>query len=463
MRLLPYWSLGLLGLCSAEPLSLNQALKEALEQSPQVQILKENRAYSEALVKEVGSVVYPKIEFNASAGLGQSPMGIKSKSSSGSAMALPDTMSKEAKEAVAFMGKSLSSAFSFDTDPRSNYRWGFSLSQPIYTFGKLSTAIEVSHYQDSATLHQYKRGMQDVQMTVVEAYAGLVLAGQAQKILESSQKRSKELRDFLKRNFDLGSGSKADLLRSEAALTQIGVKLSEANRDYTRAQMGLNQVMGRDLEMAIEVDTSLAQLSWMKTPLQGETEIFRAAKEERSDLKAIKMQGKIYAGGERIDKANYLPSIALQSKFGFTGYDDATNALKWENRDWSIGVGMTWTLFDGWANQAKASEKRIQSKILDQQALQLQRQMQTEISRLTREVEVSTANQKAMQAMIAALSESLDLTQRDFKSGKGLLSDLLGLEESLSQTRLGLLQARWQELRARAQLSYVQGRDLQGE
>lgn len=265
------------------------------------------------------------------------------------------------------------------------------------------------------------------------------------------------------RNFDLGSGSKADLLRSEAALTQIGVKLSEANRDYTRAQMGLNQVMGRDLEMAIEVDTSLAQLSWMKTPLQGETEIFRAAKEERSDLKAIKMQGKIYAGGERIDKANYLPSIALQSKFGFTGYDDATNALKWENRDWSIGVGMTWTLFDGWANQAKASEKRIQSKILDQQALQLQRQMQTEISRLTREVEVSTANQKAMQAMIAALSESLDLTQRDFKSGKGLLSDLLGLEESLSQTRLGLLQARWQELRARAQLSYVQGRDLQGE
>lgn len=468
MRFQLIYTLALVGLGHSESLSLQSAMREALLQSPQMQILKENRAYSEALVQEVGSVVYPKIEFNASAGVGQSPLGIKSSgSSSKSGFDLSklsgDKDSLAVAKSLGYVGQLMGSAFKFDTDPRSNYRWGFTLSQPLYTFGKLSTAIAVSKYQDTATLQQYKRGRQEIQISVVEAYAGLVMAGKAQSILERSAKRSQELRDFLKRNFELGSGSKADLLRADAALTQIQVRMSESSRDVLRAQMALNQVLGRPLDQEIVVDTSLVQFPWMNLSNRSEKELVQSAKEQRADLKALHMQGKIYAGGEKIDRAAYLPSIALQAKAGITGYDEFKNAIDPDNRDWSVGIGLNWTLFDGFGSKAKATEKRIQARILDQQALQLQRQIQTETSRLLRESEVALQNQKAMEQMQLALSESMDLTQREFKSGKGILSDLLGLEESLSQTQLALLQAKWQEIRAKAQLNYVLGQDLVGE
>lgn len=463
MRIPYFLGMVCVGSASTSTLSLDLAIKEALENSPQVQILKENRANSEAVVQEVGSVIYPKIDFNASAGVGQSPMGIKTGNSGSNSGPLPDTLAPAAKQAIGYMGQSLAGAFSFDTDPRSSYRWGFSVTQPIYTFGKLSTAIQVAKYQDSATAHSYRRGRQDVQIAVVESYSAVVMAIRSQSIMQSTQKRSQELRDFLKRNFDLGSGSKSDLLRAEAALTQVSVRLAEAERDVKRAKMSLNQIMGRDLDLDFEVDTAIGQAPWMKDALLSETELFSKSKQNRSDLRTLEMQGRIYAGGETIDNANYLPSIALQGKLGISAYDEIGNAVKWENRDWSIGVGLSWTLFDGWANKAKATGKRIQSRILEQQNKQTQRQIQVDLARLLREIDVACKNQVASAQMATALAESRDLLGRDFKAGKGSLSDVLGIEESLEQAQMSVLLANWQELRARAQLRYVQGQELTGE
>lgn len=467
MKYTPWILCGIFQIAQSEMLSLKQALNHALDQSIQMQILKANKANSAALVEEVGSVVYPKLEFTASAGIGQSPMGIKPSSTGSIAPDFSklkgDPDSAAVAKSMLGVGQLLGNAFKFDTDPRSNYRWGFQLTQPIYTFGKLSTAIEVSHYQDSATAQQFRRGRQEIQNGVIEAYTGMILAQKAEVILKSADSRAKELHSFLKRNFDMGSGSKADLLRSEAALTQIQVRLNEAKRDRKRAQMALNQVMGQEINQEFEVDTLSQNIPWMKDPLRTEAELYQEAKDQRADLKALQMQSRIYAGGETIDRANYLPSIALQAKAGMTGYDEVGNAFKWENRDWSVGVGLSWTLFDGFSNRAKAEQKKIQAQILSKQSENVQRQIQMDLSRVQRDLEVALSSQKAGESVLLALNESLQIQNRDFKAGKGTLSEILSTQESLEQAELQLLAAKWSEIKSKATLRYIQGQDLIGE
>ncbi len=445
----------------ANPLTLEEALKKAGANSESMNILKEQRQASNELVREVGSVVYPKVEITASAVVGQSPLGIKTGGGGGGGP-LPDTLAPEAKQAVNYMGQSLAGAFQFDNDPRSNYRWSVGITQPLYTFGKLRTAIEVAEYQDSVVVNQYRRGWQEVQQGVVQSYAQLVLAQRNLQIWENSYKRQKEMRDFVLRNFSLGSGNRSDVLRSEAGLIQLEARKAALEAQKKMAVQQLNTLLGQDPSTVIVADTSLPRLAITSNANTSEAaqSLYDQALAKRGDMRALDLQRKIYAGGEKIDRAGYLPSIAATAKFGITAYDEVQGIYDLENKDWSVGVGLNWTLFDGFANSAKANQKKAESRILEAKRRDLVRQTQSQITYLLASAEVEQKNAEAAKRSYEALRETHHLLSADFRSGKGLFGDLLEVEESLTQTEMALFAARWQEWTVRAQLMSQTGDDL---
>ena len=78
---------------------------------------------------------------------------------------------------------------------------------------------------------------------------------------------------------------------------------------------------------------------------------------KRADLQSIKLYAESNEGGAKIYNAMYLPSIGAQGSSGYSKMESVSKLINipWMG-SWSVGLGVSWTLFDGFANNARARQ-----------------------------------------------------------------------------------------------------------
>jgi outer membrane protein TolC len=437
---------------SVSALSLEEALRLSQKDSRAAKKLEAEVIRSEEQVNEIASIVWPTLKAYASAGVGQQPSAMGSSESSGAA---PDLDSEtEAVKGLYGMLGGFSEAFK--PQVHEVYSYGLQAEYPLITFGKISTAIEVAEFQAKAVKGIYKRGLQEVQMGVVSSWAQLLEAQKASANLESSQKRLIELNQFLERNLKMGMGFKSDVLRSKAAVSSLKAQKIYLKKNEARLLLAFNQVSGLPVENEVKLDTTLGNLEWLKASEVSKQQ----ALTNRGDLRALDMQKRIWLGGEKIDKAEYLPTIGLSAKAGVTAYDEVSGLGEWDNREWQLGIGLTWNLFDGFASSSRAAQKKMEARKLDLDRMQLEEQISFDISRAFKDVEATLEAEKASKEALEALSESVELMHQDFKAGKGSLFELLSAEEALRTGEEAWLKAWLQTILGKANIWYLAGKDL---
>jgi outer membrane protein TolC len=239
--------------------------------------------------------------------------------------------------------------------------------------------------------------------------------------------------------------------------------LVNARRDADAAGRNFNRVVGRPAESAIELDTA-GMPALENAAVPSRDELLREALNRRKDLAGLKefrMQMEDLAS---IYSANYLPTIGLLGKFGFNvtsqQASDVKNIASWEQRDWSVGVGLTWTLFDGFKNAGDAGITRASVRTLEVNEGNLKRAIEIAVDNALRRKMAADSGWAAALEGTAAAREARTLYGQTLSMGGGALSDLLQAEENLRLSELGLLSARLERLNAAAGLALVQGRDL---
>jgi outer membrane protein len=434
-------------------LSLEEALRFSQKESRLSKKLQAEVTRSEEQVNEIAAVVWPTVRAYANAGVGQQPSAMVS--SGGGLATAPDLLGEtEAVKGVYSMLDGFSEAFK----PRvmEVYSYGLQAEYPLITFGKISTAIEVAEFENKAVQSAYKRGMQQVQMGVVSAWAQLLEAQKAIENLEASEKRMFELNSYLSRNFAMGIGYKSDVLRGQAAVSSLAAQKIYLQKNAARLLLNFNQSSGLKANSQIKLDTILGDLEWLKTEQISEEQAFA----NRGDLRALDMQKRIWLGGEKIDKADYLPTIGLNVKAGVTAYEEISGLGKWDNREWQVGVGLTWTLFDGYGSSSRAAQKKMEARKLELDRGELQEQIAFDINRAFMDVKATLEAEKASKVALEALTESVSLMHQDFKAGKGSLFELLGAEENLRKGEEAWLKAWLQTVLGKANIRYLAGKDL---
>ena len=333
------------------------------------------------------------------------------------------------------------------------------VSQPLYTFGKVGTAIKVANYYDSSNQLSYKRGVHQLQLLGLDAFYRVVLAEMSLVITERSLERKKELNEFLTRNFQLGSGSKAQILTTSADLESLWPVIIKARQDARSAKMQLCVMMGRPMTDSILLDTASTLQLVLSQPLPTREDAVKTALENRSDLRSLDYLKKANDGGVKIFKATYLPSIVGTFSFGTNGETPADLA-HWEKRNWRLGLGVQWTMFDGFASSAKASQYQSDSRKLEIGKNSFAKFIQIEIEDALIDCIASDSNLPVSRSVFAAAQEAYDLTAENFKQGDGQFADLQLAEERLRQSEMGIMNARYLQTRSRAALLVAMGRTI---
>lgn len=421
-------------LATADPLTLNTALREALAQGATAKIEAEKKVKSREFENEQRGALWPKVAAYATAGRGAQPVDLSSYGGQG-----------------------------FTNVTGNQYAYGLEASGPIFTFGKVSTAIEMAELQNSAVSAQVRRGLQDVQSQVIEAYANALLAEQRVLVLRRSRERALESYTLTERDFSAGKGMKSDVLLAKANIKSLESDIITAESTALLARQNLNRQLGRAAADTTPLDTNFVLEGLDATKLPAQNEATQQALKNRADLQALQTTVRVYEGTSRIFQANYYPTIVYNAKAGVSG-SELEQMAEWVHRTWSVGVGLNWTIFDGWGatatNRATVAQWKSDARVFQYQAGELSRAVEMGVSSAYNNVASADSALSAAMEGRAAASEAVAFLRANYPGGALRLSDVMTGEEALRNAEFGVLAARITRTKALADLQLVLGQDL---
>lgn len=341
------------------------------------------------------------------------------------------------------------SAASFGLSPsslvgaRSIYTGQANLTQPLFYWGKLGTAIDIAKMGEQEATHGFTTAELDTLHGVAKAYLAVLGAQAELEVVEARRKTAEQFVSDVKAKLEAQTATELDRLRAESELLAVIPETLQAEANLKRALEVLNGQLGLDPKTPL----ALAELG---PPAPAA----RPAAAERSELAQLKQQEAMYRANEKIITSDLRPKFDLSASYGYQA-GKTENLWKEPYDTWKVSVTMKFPIFDGLRSSGKKAQNAAQLEQVKQTRIDRERAIAIEQSSADRELEKATALDEAARRAHDATVEALRMSRESFDQGLITSLDLLQAERSERQAEsqrrraeLGLWSARFDQRRA---------------
>ncbi len=323
---------------------------------------------------------------------------------------------------------------------------GLTLSQPLYTGGRLTAARKAGGAMAEAEAASQSHRRQQVALAVVQAYFGAQVAEQGQVYAEDSLRQAREVEHFVQARVDQGLMLKAEGLRIRAYRAQGEAGLVEARQRVASARSGLALLLGQETAPVRLITSLMAEANPSPTDLPG----------IRGDVRAAKFQWQAARQGVKASQGSLLPEVGLNLGLG-TMHNTWSSGGNWSE----ASLGFKWNIFSGpdrrRVSSAKAMERAASYNVRWQEQV-----AGREVAEARLAMESAAARIKMAREAVEASESVRALRQARHREGLLPLTDVLDAEAGLSGARALLLNSEYELRVSRAQLSLALGQPIEG-
>ena len=236
------------------------------------------------------------------------------------------------------------------------YSYGITGRQLLFDGFKTSNDIAIAHQNIKSAEYNYELTSSNVRLALRRAFVELLRMQELLNITEYIAKRRKQNVELVKLRYEGGREHKGSLLTAQANLAQAEFEVAQANRNIDLAQTDLTKELGRTELTPIKVKgTFEIEYSSREKP---DFEILAESNPLLGELIAQKEAARIGIGSARAD---FFPQVYASASAG-------RSASEWppEEEEWSVGVSLSFPLFEGGSRIAEVS--RARSKLTQAQA-----------------------------------------------------------------------------------------------
>jgi outer membrane protein TolC len=404
---------------SAPPLlTLEEALRIALDNNRDVQISELSVAKARDGVAEAKTNYLPKLDANALAGI---PMQqLKFTIPAGSLGSYPSTGPIPGKDAVIHSPVRLSAFINA------------SAAQPLTQLYKVKLSVQESRLGIDLASEQVRAQQQEIRRQVKEAYYQLA---QTQPQVESAEaviRYLAELSKLAEQRLKVQTALASDSLTVKAKLKQQQYQLLTLQDSIEVQKQNLNLLLGRDLN---------TQFSIEEEPIADDAELDletarKQALEQRPEVREAHLEIKVAQLDVRRERAEYIPNVSL-----------AVNYLSFQNTNFlpqnagSAGLQVQWQPWDWGYKKHRVAElaSTTKQKVLTEQ--DTEQHVLLDVDNTFRKLEEARVLLEAQAETREADKEKLrEMTDR-YKQQTALLSELLQQQSSVSQADAQYTQA----------------------
>jgi len=410
-------------------LTLQQALKIAKVNNPNLASLRFNVAKAAAVAEQMHALRTPQLNIVGSAGMFSEEQRIVPPSKNGE------------------FGSFANGIFSME----------LVLSYPLYTGGKLKAGSEAAMYANDMNEAKFKRACAEVKYNISQIFAKILVQ---KKLIESLCFNENVLKNHKRRVNDLilsNKATKVDMLRIEVRIADLQQQLTRNNNNLQIAKQILANLLG--LEQAKFVVVGKLLNSGNKEQLDLKTENLLAdAQENRADFAALRWG--LYAQAKRIDmvKAERKPIISAWAAYGGRwgldaddgnfGGDDAADSGR-------IGISINFPLWDGGLRKAKIVAEQMELATLQKRYYALQQRICLEVKTASLNLQSASTRAVATKKAMEQAKEVLKLQQESQILGKATITDVLDAQSAflVAQTNYYIALAEYQTADAELKLA----------
>lgn len=356
----------------------------------------------------------------------------------------------------------------FDGMDNTIYMGTLSLTQPLVTWGKLTTAVSL--YESIESAQGYRR-----EDTIASSKAELRIRLWSLKylyeldaLLREAMEISGELVDISKNAYENGMLLRQDWLKARTESLEVEVKLLDMEGQLSSVRDGLVMLLGGEEVELDEIDFPEESSLFHKYDEKTLDHLVAAATGEGSNnLKAIKNLIGAYSSQKKIaERSLYgIPDFALQADFSYTATRLPFIEKGWKQNDntsLNLSIGFKTNLWDGGKaiNSLEKAKSNIRSAEAqyDDASLQLSSGVKSNWSQM----KMNLSSLEMLELKVENLEEELSALETEMEYGQKSRSDWLQKKLELSTAKGELIATKIALVQNVYTLDYLTG-ELNGD
>src|SRR5213594_5171566 len=297
------------------------------------------------------------------------------------------------------------------------------LSQLLFDFGKNLAATEAARKLAEVAVEDVELQRQLISLAVKEAYTNILFAQRLIRVQEQAVQRAELNLRSAKGFFEVGTRPKSDVARAEVDVANARVDLIRARNALRTARVALNTAMAIDVDTPTAVQDNLVfeAANLDRAQLRGE------ALRSRPEYRQSKLRVSAAEATERQTFRDFFPDISGNGSYGGTQPQ--------LNENWTLGLSLSWSLFDGGNRVAKYQEAKANLEAAKQRVKSTELDIIQNVEQAEIAVEETQERIQAAQALVASAQENFRLAQGRFAAGVGTILETTDAQLALTQAQ----------------------------
>lgn len=324
--------------------------------------------------------------------------------------------------------------------PDTLFMAGVTLTQPLYTFGKIGNAVDAARSAVNMASHGQEVTARAVRYAAAELYWSTRMSGEMVTIARESLANSRDAERLLT---SAGRANRVNLIKIAADIASKEVALSNAEFNHDAALRTLKIMAGIDAaDDVILISDIPSEFSALKAPEKLES---------NPEWDLYESQAHMYEQSAKSRRAAARPTLAATASYNYVAMGNDYNPWRGADNDnqsayW--GLALTVPLWDGGAARAHATLDAMDAAAVRADLDKSKKLKTNEYNTAIARHKYLLGNLTSLKTAYDLAEKTYDLAQARFAAGQTSAVELADVDSARTQMRLALLDARVQILMA---------------
>lgn len=292
------------------------------------------------------------------------------------------------------------------------------LKLPLFTAGRISAGIDAARRGAVSASEAERATRGSLRLAVAEAYIEVLRAKRLQRTVASSvvslSAHVSDVQSLVERELV----ARNDLLAARVALADAEQRSVRAENGVALAYAAYNRRLGEPLDRAVDLDEAVRVDSQFGA--ESLDVLLKRAVDSRGEIAAMAARADALDRQAAAGRADLLPQVALAG--GYTYFDNAVL----DRKDFSsVGIALTWNLFDGGQVRNRVAALRSASHAAQRRTDDLRSLIELQVRQAWLNVKEAQARLAASRAAVAQADENLRITRELYGTGLGTNTQVL--------------------------------------
>ena len=383
-------------------LSLDDALKIALSESPTVQIADQVIEAKKYAKKGTYAALWPEISASAS------------------------YQRYLAKPSFHIMGQTVKMGTT------NTMAGGFSAAMPFIS-AQLWKSLNLSAMDVELAVEQARSSRIDMIEQVSKAFFQVLLAKDSYEVYKRVYDNAVENHKIVEKRYSVGQVSEYDFIRSQVSVSNAEPNVFSAENSIILALWQLKALLGLDLERAIDCVGSLADFEANMTAQFD----MQNSLVNNSTMKQLDIQERMLTQNLKIQRAANIPSLVGSINYQWTAMDETMKIanFKWMGSSTAM-FNLSIPIFSGGKRRAAINQAKIDITRVQLQREDTERQLRTAAMSYYSSMQTNLKQYHAASQAISQAKRGYDIAVKRYEVGSGTLVEIDNSQLAYTQAEL---------------------------